>query len=41
MLGHNGNLPFAQDAAGLKVTFPTEKPCNFAYALKISGLKLA
>ena len=35
-----GNLDFTQDAAGLKVKFPAEKPCDFAYALKISGLKL-
>ncbi len=41
MLGHNGNLPFTQDAAGLKVKFPTDKPCDFAYSLKVSGLKLA
>jgi alpha-L-fucosidase len=35
MLGHTGNLIFTQDETGLKVTFPTEKPCNFAYCLKI------
>lgn len=40
LLGHTGTLQFTQDAAGLKVKFPTEKPCDFAYALKISGLKL-
>jgi alpha-L-fucosidase len=41
MLGHNGPLEFKQDAEGLKVAFPAEKPCDFAYALKITGLKLA
>ena len=40
MLGHAGNLPFTQDAEGLKVKFPAEKPCDYAYVLKISGLKL-
>ncbi|MGA2583729.1 MAG: alpha-L-fucosidase [Tepidisphaeraceae bacterium] len=40
MLGHSGDLQFTQDAQGLKVTFPAEKPCDYAYVLKISGLKL-
>jgi len=40
LLGHDGALEFTQDAAGLKVKFPAEKPCDFAYSLKISGLKL-
>jgi alpha-L-fucosidase len=40
LLGHAGNLPFTQDAEGLKVRFPAEKPCDYAYALRISGLKL-
>jgi len=40
LLGHAGTLPFTQDVEGLKVTFPAEKPCDYAYALKISGLKL-
>jgi alpha-L-fucosidase len=40
LLGHAGTLPFTQDADGLNVTFPTEKPCEFAYVLKITGLKL-
>jgi alpha-L-fucosidase len=40
MLGHAGNLQFTQDAEGLKVNFPAEKPCDFCYALKISGLKI-
>jgi len=41
LLGHNGALDFTQDADGLKVKFPSEKPCDFAYALKITGLTLA
>ncbi len=40
LLGHPGNLDFTQDADGLKVKFPADKPCDFAYALKITGLKL-
>ena len=40
LLGHNGPLEFEQDTDGLKVAFPSEKPCDFAYALKINGLKL-
>jgi alpha-L-fucosidase len=41
LLGHAGALTFTQDAAGLHVKFPAEKPCDYAYALKITGLKLA
>ena len=40
MLGHAGALAFTQDAAGLHVKFPAEKPCDYAYVLKITGLKL-
>jgi alpha-L-fucosidase len=40
LLGHPVPLKFTQDAEGLKVTFPPDKPCNFVYSLKISGLKL-
>ncbi|MEO7413169.1 MAG: alpha-L-fucosidase, partial [Opitutaceae bacterium] len=40
VLGHRGTLEFSQDAEGLKVKFPTEKPCDHAFALKISGLTL-
>ena len=35
MLGHQGTLQFSQNEEGLKVTFPSEKPCEFAYSLKI------
>ena len=41
LLGHGEPLQFTQDAAGLKVKFPAEKPCEFIYALKITGMKLA
>ena len=40
LLGHPGTLKFTQDAEGLKVTFPLEKPCDYVYSLKITGLKL-
>jgi alpha-L-fucosidase len=40
MLGHPAPLKFIQDATGLKITLPPEKPCDFVYALKITGLKL-
>ena len=40
LLGHAGPLPFTLDNEGLKVKFPAEKPCDFVYALKITGLKL-
>jgi alpha-L-fucosidase len=40
LLGHGEPLQFTQDADGLKVKFPSEKPCDYIYALKISGLKL-
>jgi alpha-L-fucosidase len=41
LLGHNGPLHFVQDAQGLTVTMPSEQPCQYAYSLKISGLKFA
>jgi hypothetical protein len=40
LLGHPAPLKFTHDATGLKVTFPPEKPCDFVYSLKITGLKL-
>jgi alpha-L-fucosidase len=40
VLGHQGSLPFTQDAQGLKVTMPADQPCAYAFALKITGLKL-
>jgi alpha-L-fucosidase len=40
MLGHEGKITFSQDEQGLKITFPTEKPCEYAYTFKIEGLGL-
>ena len=40
LLGHAGPLRFTQENEGLKVTFPPDKPCDFVYSLKITGLKL-
>ena len=40
MLGHTGNLKFTEDADGLKVTLPADRPCDYAYVLKITGLKM-
>jgi alpha-L-fucosidase len=40
LLGDAEELEFTQDAAGLHVKFPADKPCAYAYALKITGLKL-
>jgi alpha-L-fucosidase len=40
LFGHDGQLPFTQAADGLHVKFPADKPCDYAYALKITGLKL-
>jgi hypothetical protein len=40
MLGHTGNLKFTEDADGLKVTLPADRPCDYSYVLKITGLKM-
>ena len=40
LLGHADPLTFTQDDQGLKVNFPADKPCDFFYTLKITGLKL-
>jgi alpha-L-fucosidase len=37
LLGHAGGLKFTQDAGGLAVQLPAEKPDGYAYALKIRG----
>jgi len=37
MLGHEGKITFTQDEQGLKITFPTDKPCEYAYTFKIEG----
>jgi hypothetical protein len=40
LLGNPGLLKFTQDDIGLHVKFPAEKPCDYAYVLMITGLKL-
>lgn len=40
MLGHSGDLQFTQDASGLKVRLPADRPGEHAWALKISGLRI-
>jgi alpha-L-fucosidase len=40
MLGHDGPLEFKQDETALRVKMPADKPCDFAYTLRIGGLKL-
>lgn len=35
MLGHDDELEWEHHPDGLRVTFPKEKPCHFAYGLKI------
>jgi len=41
LFGDVEELEFTQDATGLHVKFPADQPCDYAYALKITGLKLA
>ncbi len=41
LLGSPDKLAWTQTADGLIVTLPTQKPCDHAYALKITGLNLA
>lgn len=40
MLGCKGALTFAQTASGLQVKLPDTAPCDYAYTLKIEGLKM-
>jgi alpha-L-fucosidase len=40
LLGHKGALKCSQDESGLKIQLPTEKPCDFVFTFKITGLKL-
>ena len=40
LLGHSGELKFTQDSEGLKVKLPADKPCDYAFSLKIVGLKM-
>lgn len=38
LLGYEGSLDWSQQADGLSVSLPAEKPCNHAYALEIRFL---
>jgi alpha-L-fucosidase len=40
LLGSPGQLKFRQDEEGLKVELPQQRPGDYAYALKITGLKM-
>jgi alpha-L-fucosidase len=40
LLGHRGKLEFTVDDTGLKIMLPAEKPCDYAYTFRITGLKL-
>ncbi len=40
MLGSNGELSFTQSPAGLTVNLPATAPCDVAYTIKITGLKM-
>ena len=40
LLGHQGMLEFSQDESGLKINLPADKPCDYAYSFKITGLKM-
>ena len=37
LLGHPGVLPWRRDAEGLHVRLPEQKPCDYAFVLKISS----
>ena len=38
LLGSQADLKRSQTDEGLKITLPTEKPCDYAYAFKVAGL---
>jgi alpha-L-fucosidase len=38
LLGGQDRLPFSRDREGLHITLPLQKPCKYAFALKITGL---
>lgn len=38
LLDHKGDITYIQDETGLKITFPKEKPCEYAYTFKIEGI---
>jgi alpha-L-fucosidase len=40
LMGHEKRLTWSRDEKGLAVRMPAEKPCEHAYVLKITGLRL-
>ena len=36
LLGHNGKLSWKQNQVGLKIQMPSKKPCEYAFAFKIT-----
>ena len=40
LLGYKGKINFSQNNSGLKITFPTEKPCDYAFVFKIEGIMI-
>ena len=40
MYGHSGKLNFVLSNKGLEVELPSQKPCKYAYVLKVSGKNL-
>ena len=41
LLGHDAKLDFSRTEDGLTITLPEKKPCDYAVAFKITGLKAA
>jgi hypothetical protein len=39
LLGHDGKLDFSRSEDGLTINLPEKKPCDYAVAFKITGLK--
>ena len=39
LLGHAGEPKWTRDEAGLHVLLPKERPCKYAFALKVTGLQ--
>jgi alpha-L-fucosidase len=40
LLGHPGKLEWSRNGEGLTVKMPGQKPCDYAYTVKIDGLTL-
>lgn len=40
LIGCPESLSFIQDEKGLQISFPAEKPCKYAYVLKINGVTI-